>query len=966
MHFDFPNYNTNNGLVSNVVHHSMQDDFGYMWFATDSGVSRFDGNRFRHFTTQDGLGGNEIFYIYQDSQQRLWFLSFNGVPSYFQNNTFFNPSNDSLLARLRFGNMLVSVFEDHDQAIWFFSQDASIYRVSSDNQIEKFGSEGLVHTIRQAWVDEDNVIHAGTSLNTYYLDFATGKWIEKNDINYRVIQHQQTHQGSFLIPSRSGIVYSGSAASSPPYTIHKNQLGIQAEITFVTRTVNSVYLAVGTIADGVHFYNYDGKNTQQKVSHLLPGKTITSVTFDNQESVWITTVRNGIYRIDRSFGNIQNIAAKHNLFDFSIRSSFTSSDGYQWYGTDSGRIFVFDTAGTYTEVTWDEIRPINISVEDFTELPDGRLGIVTATTFYLVNRQGNRLTTTDKITALSGKQLVYSNNRLFYGAIDGLYVAHVDTPDAFERILNQRITSLKACNANNLWVGSINGLYRFDEHLELTALPEEFRNQQITKIEYLYNGIVAVATHGSGVWIYNTNNEKLHQIHVDNGLADDLVKTIAYDQHTLWISTGTGISLIPLSPELELDFQLDRLPQGIRYFSGRLFGTQIRHIQLREHNLWLSGDNTILSLDRAESGASPTLVPFHLYTIIVNDQLYTHNFPDVVDHYNNQWSFTFTGLLFHDADRLLYRYRLREVNSTEDWSVTANNEVTYRSIPPGHYVFEAEAFTSDGNAGSHMIAHHFTILRPWWMLPWVWAISLVLALSGILLLFNYRIRLIQKKEEEKHQYQRQINELEYQALQAMMSPHFVFNILNNIRYQILKDDKVKASKLLVDFSKLIRKQLDSAYQRTTSLSEELDRLELYVSVESSRLPHPVSFIKHIAQDVDTITTHIPSMLLQPFVENAIIHGIMPKGAAGEITICVKRSDDEQLEVVIIDNGTGLKNDRRPTIEGNRLSLGVTLVEQRLAILAKENGLKWRIEIDNMTDNNGEITGVRASVLMPLR
>ncbi len=94
--FDFPNYTTTNGLVTNVVHHGMQDSRGYMWFATDSGVSRFDGNRFRHFTTQDGLGGNEIFYIYEDSRQRLWFLSFNGVPSYFHNNSFYNPSNDTI------------------------------------------------------------------------------------------------------------------------------------------------------------------------------------------------------------------------------------------------------------------------------------------------------------------------------------------------------------------------------------------------------------------------------------------------------------------------------------------------------------------------------------------------------------------------------------------------------------------------------------------------------------------------------------------------------------------------------------------------------------------------------------------------------------------------------------------------------------------------------------------------------
>jgi sensor histidine kinase YesM/ligand-binding sensor domain-containing protein len=964
--FDFPNYTTTNGLVTNVVHHGMQDSRGYMWFATDSGVSRFDGNRFRHFTTQDGLGGNEIFYIYEDSRQRLWFLSFNGVPSYFHNNSFYNPSNDTVLAQLQFGNMLVSVFEDHENAIWLMSQDATIYNISKDEHIQKIPATGLVNTIRQAWVDQHNRIHVGTANNTLHFNEIERKWEIKDHLSYRVIQQQHTREGSFLIPSRDGIVYTGSSITSAPYYIHRNILGIQAEITFAMRSMNSIYMAVGTIVDGVHFYDYEGGLTRTSVAHLLPGQTITSVTFDTQESIWITTLRNGIYRIDRSYRNIRNIASKAGLNDFSIRTSFTSRDGYQWYGTDAGRILGFDADGQFLDIAWPDNPPNNVSIEDITELGDGRIGIATASSFHLVRRLAADLITTTDIVDLPGKQLLQLGDKLIYGTISGLYAAPIDSPQSMQALLGQRVTALEQCEGKHLWVGTINGMYRFDENLQPVGLPSAFNGEQITDIEALYEGIVAVATHGSGVILYNTADNLIRRIDSYNGLADDLVKTIRFDRDKLWVSTGTGINLISLNPDSDLDFQFERLPQGIHYFSGRLFGTQIRHIELREGDIWLAGDNTLLSLDRVERGATPTVVPLHINEITVNDRIYTRDFPQEVPHYDNQWIFNFTGILFRDADRQLYRYRLRQSNTSAEWSVTSNAEVTYRSIPPGSYIFEVESFTSDGNASSAMTSYRFSILRPWWMLPWVWVLIALGSVGAVALLFNYQIRQVQKQEEQKHSYQRQINELEYQALQAMMSPHFVFNILSNIRYQILKDDKVKASKLLVDFSKLIRKQLDSAYQRSTSLNEELDRLQLYVDIESIRLPHPIKFIRYVAPDVDPITTRIPSMLLQPFVENAIIHGIIPKNSPGEITIKVGRSTQGQLLIVISDNGTGLKVHQRSTVEGDRLSLGVTLIEQRLAILAKDSGLKWDVTIENITDESGYVEGVRISVLLPIK
>lgn len=962
--FHFPNYNTTNGLITNVVHHSMQDSRGFMWFATDSGVSRYDGTRFQHYSTNDGLGGNEIFYIYEDSRGRIWFVSFNGIPSYYYNSTFYNPSNSAMLSELVFNNMHVAVFEDHENATWLYSLEGTIYRIAADSTVTRIPSDGLTNMLRQGWVDAENRVFAGTSVGTYIFNDSTQSWTYYSDMRFRVIQHQHTAQGSFLVPTIDGIFYSGS---TEPYFIHKDALGIDSEVSFVTRGESQIYLAVGTIGNGVKFYHYDGANTHSRISTILENHVVTSITFDRQESLWITTLRNGVYRIDRAYSNLRNIVSPYFENDFSIRSSLTTRDGYVWYGTGSGNLLVYDNNGSPVRVNWMSEQQSLTSLEDLYELHDGRLAIVTSSGLLLAVRSNQSLRVTHSFET-SGKRFVQRGNDLFIGSTTGLFIVLPEVNGFSEPLLRKRVTELSVCEQGYLWTGTINGLHVYDQQMREVQVHPIFENQQITAIEPLFDNIIAVATHGSGLVLYDiTSNTILKHITTEFGLADDMIKALRFDTNQLWVSTGFGISLISLNPDSDIRFQVERLPQGLRSYSGRLFGTQISSIELRDNEIWLAGDNTLIAMDRSETGAAPSIIPLIIEQVTINDRNYRTGHPETVPFNDNQWTFSFTGILFRDSDRLLYRYRLNnENNPPEEWSQTRNNAVTYRRIPPGTYTFEVEAFTSDGNVFSRNVSVPFTINRPWWMLPWVIAGAIVLTLGLVIMAFNVRVRQVREKEKQKLEFQRQVNELEYQALQAMMNPHFVFNILNNIRYQILKDDKTQASRLLVDFSKLIRRQLDSAYQRSTSLSEEISRLQLYTELESVRLQYPIQFSYQIADDIDAITTHIPSMLLQPFIENAIIHGIAPKQSSGEISLTVERAENRQIRIIITDNGSGIKTSRRQTVEGERLSLGTELVRRRLEILAKDSNLDWSVSIENIVGEGVKATGVSASLLLPIR
>lgn len=966
MDFSYPNFNSTNGLQSNVVHHVMQDSEGYIWLGTDSGVSRFDGSRFRHYTTADGLGGNEIFQIYEDSRGRLWFLSFNGIPSFYQNRTFHNPGNTPWLDEMQFDNMHVSVFEDPEGTIWLFGLDRSIYTVDSNDRVEQFPSTGVQETARQGWMDHNGTLFLGSSLKTYRFDTETRQWTVYSDHPHRYIQRQHTADGDFLIPASHGIISTGRNETAR-YYLTREQLGLSHNVTSVIKGRESIYMAVGTYGDGVHFYHYEGSETRRKVSQLLPGKRITSLAFDNQESLWIATLDNGVYRVDRSYSGIENIAATQHLHDVSIRSTLKSRDGTLLFGTSNGNLIALKNGLPLTLRNADAVLS-GSSIEDLEELSDGRLAIITASALVMATIDENGWMRQLYRENLPGKTIIEIGDNLFLGTVAGLYRMDAYDLQNKTQIMEKRITALESGPRGILWAGTIHGLHLFDQRGRELIVPEAFENEQITCIEYLFNGWAAIATHGSGVIFYQPVTGEVLRLNADNGLPDNLVRTMVYDNSQLWIASSAGLTLIPLIEQLQLERQLEMLPSGVQYYSGELFGAQIGRIQPRADDVILAGNNLLVALQRTEPGASRIQIPLIMEEVLVNGERVEPDENHAVKHRQNQWTFDYTGILFRNADRLRYRYRLVEsgVQSGLEWTISTASSVTYRSVPPGDYRFEVEAFTPDGTVYSHREAVFFSIRRPLWMQPLVWLLTLLIVSGGLFVLFRYRVNQVQLQEKQKHEFKRTVNELEQQALQAMMSPHFVFNILNNIHYQIMLDDKEKASGLLLSFSKLIRKQLETAYQRSTSLKEELERLELYTRIESTRLANPIAFSALVADNIDTITTRIPSMILQPFVENAIIHGIAHIKASGEIRIHIERAASGQILVTVTDNGAGIRHPDRPTAETDRLSLGTTLVRQRLEIMAQENAMDWDVQIQNMTGEDGSIKGVKAQILLPVR
>ena len=240
---------------------------------------------------------------------------------------------------------------------------------------------------------------------------------------------------------------------------------------------------------------------------------------------------------------------------------------------------------------------------------------------------------------------------------------------------------------------------------------------------------------------------------------------------------------------------------------------------------------------------------------------------------------------------------------------------------------------------------------------------LMLIVIGIISRLRYKRK--RDKEQLQTEFKKQLAQAETKALRAQMNPHFIFNSLNSINSFVMDQKHEIASDYLIKFSKLIRLILDNSRSETISIEKELETLKLYVILESARFDNKFKCIYTIAEDVNTNSIMIPPMLLQPFVENAIWHGLMQKEGEGTITIEIKKEDEEFLNISITDDGIGReKAAELKSKSATHKSHGLKVTSQRIEMMNKLNSTGAQVHIFDLKDEKGIATGTKVELIIP--
>jgi ligand-binding sensor domain-containing protein len=509
----------------------------------------------------------------------------------------------------------------------------------------------------------------------------------------------------------------------------------------------------------------------------------------------------------------------------------------------------------------------------------------------------------------------------------------------------------------NIWLGKDGGIVCYDSSLNYK---NDWKwNQSIMSMHELRNG----------KWLMGTLNG-LYKVTIHSDMLDILkdslfagithVDFIEVDHHgKYWIGCNEGlIRYDPVLSNLEVFDYYDNV-QGNRFMAHPLFN--------KDGVLFIGGINGInyFHPEKIKVKKDSLLVSLMKVTVNQDDTSYYNITGPLSLKYNqNSIDIEFIAPYYGNSNRLQYRYQLGGLEST--WKNNGNNnKVSFTSLPPGEYKFKAAASVDGIHWYESSDSLSFNIAYPFWQ-TWWFILCFILGGSGLLYyFFRNRIKVIREKERTKRDYERKIAEVEMHALRAQMNPHFMFNSLNSINNFILKNDPDNASGYLTKFSRLMRLILDNSRSEWVMLENELKALELYIQLEVVRFDHVFDYTIEVSPEIDMTGTWIPPMILQPYVENAIWHGLLHrKSPGGKLMIRLWR-EQAKLHVSIEDNGVGREEAKRLNSKSatKHKSHGMKITAERIEIVNRVYHVNATVAIDDLPASDGTVGGTKVSLTL---
>jgi LytS/YehU family sensor histidine kinase len=316
-----------------------------------------------------------------------------------------------------------------------------------------------------------------------------------------------------------------------------------------------------------------------------------------------------------------------------------------------------------------------------------------------------------------------------------------------------------------------------------------------------------------------------------------------------------------------------------------------------------------------------------------------------------------------DHENIKFSYKLEGYH--EKWIETKDRRIIFQNLNPGNYKLRIKVLNNDIASQELMIG--FVILKPFWFKWWFISLGSVTILLLIWLVVYLRSQSIKKYERQRTELSERISEFEMKALRAQMNPHFIFNVINSIQNYILDNNVDAALDYLSDFAKLIRLTLDNVSKKRITLEEELKYLKYYLKLEQMRFDKRFETNIIVPPEFESRRFLIPSMILQPYVENSIKHGFPFSDKGGKIHIEFQVIDSNILKCIIEDNGIGRKKARELNKSKiNHSSKGTYIINERFSLLNQTQQRKgFKVDIIDLYDESDLAIGTRVEIFIPI-
>ena len=517
-----------------------------------------------------------------------------------------------------------------------------------------------------------------------------------------------------------------------------------------------------------------------------------------------------------------------------------------------------------------------------------------------------------------------------------------------------------------IWVAASSGLfwYEYDATSIVDQTEEPVLPYKISDIKYDANqDLLWVSTGVKGLFVLK-DKTVIHNFTTKEGLSSNICTEMYIDAASnVWVGTVMGLNHIAFNE----DFSITNFSE----LSG-LGKIKINDIEKIENKIYLATENgiTVLPTEMGNIRNQPPLI--YMDKMEVNDHSVLLSDELSLSHSQNSIKFYFTGLSYRDQGNIRYQYRLK--GQDEEWTTTFSNNIHYRALLPGSYQFELKAINGSGVESIQSPCVSFLIDRPFWKKEWF-----VLVVCGFVFLLLYlfwkdrmnrlrgKYQLEQKlieAENEKLELENNFLDLELRALRQQMNPHFLFNALNTIKGFYAQAKIREGSGYITKFARLLRLILENS-DKHIPLEKEIQTLRLYTDLSKLRYLGKFDYEINTWKDLNVADVAIPSMLLQPFVENAIIHGLTPMEKDGLLSIHFK-AEQNMLVSRIKDNGIGRAAASKIRKPGSHQSKAIEITTARLQIIHKREQLEDYFKIEDLKDENGNAAGTLVTIKTPLK
>jgi ligand-binding sensor domain-containing protein len=963
-----------------------------MWVGTGAGLCQYDGKKFMVLGVKDGLVGENIFSITEDDEQNIWVGCMKGGISKFNGKTFTNyTKKDGLVS-------------DNVRVVWYSKKFHRLF-IGTNDGCSVFDGKKFISLNTNDSKTKDlfvmGFLEGDDCVNVYAYDYRPYyKFFPKTNrfvcIKNSYYQMHNTSTSPMIMLNGDTIIGSLRDGINVLHAGLKHSFKGMGQVFDMKEDPDkNVWVACWSenslskeMPGGL--YKYDGQNVIRCSEKLgISDPTVWCLYYDTSFRIlWVGTLNSGMYKIPVPAFEWYD-PKDFKLNDLNVLSLLSSTNNDLWIGTKG---FLLKRSQNGGIRFLDDIlmkRILGSYPLDYRCIRQDRRGDVYVSTYITSLVKYSQNDNFDKSFLVNVKpgatqfafdthDSVFYSDRWWDGIFHCSLFPSVSKPIRWlfrENSAPTNITKMISSGDTIWYISQTEGLFR-----TCRGKIDYFRKDNpsiphiINDICFDQHGNIIIGSNTGEVIItsYRENSLKIiHRLHSGTTIIGNTIKFLVVDKtNHLFIGTDLGLNRINLTKlysdgKVISNFYCSEV--GYYDHSGKVAECD------KDGNIWIGTDNHLLKIDtKLLEQLSSGLQKVRISSLDVNYQ------NDTTFHFDHPQRFSYgkNNLIFHfsvnnilNPEQTRYRYKLEGLS--ERWSEFSHEDkAIFTSLPSGKYRLVVESGNPLDNTKGSSMAYEFRINPPWYQNFWIIIGFFLLLILTVIVIIRYRTKQIQRIEQKKTEYSKQLATIEMRALQSQMNPHFIFNSINSIQGFILQNKIDEARTYLMDFSKIIRQTLDNATKEYISLQEELEYLRYYLNLELMRFDKKFQVDIRVPADVNPQNILIPPMLVQPYVENSIRHGLLHKRVGqGHLTVEFIIEGENYLKCIIEDNGVGREKSKEIESWKNltHKPQSTRITQDRIGLLnLSSRSEKYKVNIIDLVNAKGTPRGTRVELLLPLR